>query len=34
MQVMPKKRGMIMVKNEKDELLSTCIVTGWRVRIV
>ena len=29
MQVVPIKRGMIVLKNEKDELLSTRTVTGW-----
>ena len=33
MQVVPKNRGMTMVRNEKDELLSTCTVMGWRVCI-
>ena len=33
MQVVPKKDGMTIVKNDKDELISTRIVTGWRVRI-
>ena len=28
-QVVPKKRGMIVVKNEKDELIPQRIVTGW-----
>ena len=32
-QVMPKKGGMIVVKNEKNELLPTRTVTGWRVCI-
>ena len=32
-QVMPKKGGMTVVKNEKNELLPTRIVTGWRVCI-
>ena len=30
-QVVPKKRGMTVVKNQKDELISTCTVMGWRV---
>ena len=30
-QVVPKKGGMIVVRNEKDKLLSTRTVTGWRV---
>ena len=29
MQVVPKKWGMTMVKNEKKELISTRTVTGW-----
>ncbi|GJQ99815.1 reverse transcriptase domain-containing protein [Tanacetum coccineum] len=29
----PKKRGMTLVKNEKDELIQQCTVTGWRVCI-
>ncbi|XP_073051291.1 uncharacterized protein [Primulina eburnea] len=32
-QVVPKKGGMTVVKNEKDELISTCTVTGWRMVI-
>ena len=31
--VVPKKGGMIVIRNEEDELISTRIVTGWRVRI-
>ena len=31
--VMPKRGGMTVVRNEKNELLSTCAVTGWRVYI-
>ncbi|XP_073033769.1 uncharacterized protein [Primulina eburnea] len=31
MQVMPKKGGITVVKNENDELISTRTVTGWRV---
>ncbi|XP_073017812.1 uncharacterized protein [Primulina eburnea] len=30
-QVVPKKGGMTVVKNENDELISTRTVTGWRV---
>ncbi|XP_073030715.1 uncharacterized protein [Primulina eburnea] len=29
-QVVPKKGGMTVVKNENDELISTLTVTGWR----
>ncbi|MCQ7416389.1 RNA-directed DNA polymerase, partial [Salmonella enterica] len=32
-QVVPKKGGMTVVKNEKDESISTRTVTGWRVCI-
>ncbi|GJW79609.1 hypothetical protein Tco_0143584 [Tanacetum coccineum] len=32
-QVIPKKGGMIVVKNEKDELIPQRIVIGWRVCI-
>ncbi|XP_024021692.1 uncharacterized protein LOC112091695 [Morus notabilis] len=32
-QVVPKKGGMTVVKNEKNELIPTCMVTGWRVCI-
>ncbi|GJS30380.1 putative nucleotidyltransferase, ribonuclease H [Tanacetum coccineum] len=32
-QVVPKKGGMIVVKNEKDELIPQLTVTGWRVCI-
>nr|GEV41874.1 hypothetical protein [Tanacetum cinerariifolium] len=32
-QVVPKKGGMIVVKNENDELISQWTVTGWRVCI-
>ena len=32
-QVVPKRGGITIVWNEKDELLSTRIVTGWRVCI-
>ena len=30
---MPKKRGMIVIKNEKNDLIPTRKVTGWRVYI-
>lgn len=30
-QVVPKKRGITVVKNEKNELIPTRTVTGWRV---
>ncbi|GKG27023.1 hypothetical protein Tco_0402726, partial [Tanacetum coccineum] len=29
-QVIPKKGGMTVVKNEKDELIPQQTVTGWR----
>ncbi|GKD75851.1 putative nucleotidyltransferase, ribonuclease H [Tanacetum coccineum] len=32
-QVVPKKGGMTVVKNEKDELILQRIITGWRVCI-
>ena len=32
-QVVPKKGGMTVVKNEKSELISTRTVTGWRICI-
>ncbi|XP_073137086.1 uncharacterized protein [Henckelia pumila] len=32
-QVVPKKGGMTVVKNEKNELISTRTITGWRVCI-
>jgi len=28
-QVVPKKGGIIIIKNEQVELISTTIVTGW-----
>ena len=31
--VVPKKGGMTMIKNEKNELVFTRTVTGWRVYI-
>ena len=31
--MVPKKGGMIVVRNEKNELLLTIIVTEWRVII-
>lgn len=33
MQVVPKKGGLTVIKNEKDELISTRTVTGWRMCI-
>ena len=33
MHVVPKKGGMTVVKNDKNELISIHIVTGWRVCI-
>ena len=32
-QVVPKKSGMTVLKNDKDELISTRTVTKWRVCI-
>ena len=32
-QVVPKKGGMTVVTNDKNEFVSTCTVTGWRVCI-
>jgi hypothetical protein len=32
-QVVPKKSGITIVKNENDELISTHLVTGWRMCI-
>lgn len=32
-QVVPKKGGMTIIKNEKNELIPTRIVTGWRMCI-
>ena len=32
-QVVPKKGGMTVVKNDKNELIPTRTVTGWRVCI-
>ena len=29
----PKKGGMTVIRNEKDELIPTTIVTGWRICI-
>ncbi|CAM8926396.1 unnamed protein product [Rhodiola kirilowii] len=29
--VVPKKGGLTVVKNEKNELIPTCTVTGWRM---
>ena len=33
MQVVPKKGDMTMVRNDKNELISTHIITGWKVCI-
>ena len=30
-QVVPKKGGMTVIKNDKDELISTRTITGWRM---
>ena len=32
-QVVPKKRGMIVVKNDRDELIPTRTITRWRMCI-
>jgi hypothetical protein len=32
-QVMPKKGGMTVVRNEKNELIPQRIITGWRMCI-
>ena len=32
-QVVPKKRGMIMVCNEKNDIILTQTITGWRMCI-
>ena len=32
-QVVPKKTGIIVVKNQNDELVPTCVQNGWRVCI-
>ena len=32
-QVVPKKGGMMVITNEKNELIPTRTVTGWRVCI-
>jgi hypothetical protein len=32
-QVVPKKSGITVVKNANDELIPTCLVTGWRMYI-
>ena len=32
-QVVPKKGGMTMITNEKNELIPTRTVTGWRMCI-
>jgi hypothetical protein len=32
-QVVPKKSGITIVKNANDELIPTCLVTGWRMCI-
>nr|GFD07285.1 reverse transcriptase domain-containing protein [Tanacetum cinerariifolium] len=29
----PKKGGMTVIKNDENELIPTCLVTGWRVCI-
>ena len=31
--MVPKKGGMIVIKNEKDELISVRTQTGWRICI-
>ena len=32
-QVVPKKGGMTMIKNENNELIPTRMVSGWRICI-
>ena len=32
-QVVPKKGGMTVIKNERDELISTRTMTGWQMCI-
>ena len=32
-QVVPKKGGMTVIQNEKNDLIPTRIVTGWRICI-
>ena len=32
-QVVPKKEGMIVIRNEKNDLIPTRTVTGWRMCI-
>ena len=32
-QVVPKKGGMTVIKNDKDELIPTRAITGWRMCI-
>ena len=32
-QVVPKKSGIMVVKNEKGEEVATCLTSGWRVCI-
>ena len=32
-QVVPKKGGMTVIKNEKNELIPTRTMTGWRIYI-
>ena len=32
-QVVPKKGGLTVIKNEKDECISTRTITGWRMCI-
>ena len=32
-QVVPKKLGVTVMKNEHDELITTRVTTGWRVCI-
>ena len=34
MQVVPKKGGMTVIKNEKNELIPTRTIIGWRMCIV
>jgi len=32
-QVVPKKTGIIVIRNDKNELVPTCVQAGWRVCI-
>ena len=32
-QVVPKKRGMVVIRSEKNDLIPTWTITGWRMCI-